>query len=122
MDRFDDAMREALRRVDPPEGFAGRLTARLEAGRAEERERAPERWWNRLAPGFRGTQLRWVTALATVVVLAGGLEYHQQKVEQQASEGLRAKQEVMLALRITGSKLRLVEAKVRELNTSSMER
>ncbi len=59
-------------------------------------------------------RLRWAAAFAAVAIIvsAGGLEYRKQKEERVRAE--RAKEQVMLALRITGTKLRYIEATVHQ--------
>jgi hypothetical protein len=105
MDRFEEELREALRREDPPEGFARRVLARV-----ERRERRNS--WLRWPAVFHAPALRWATALAAFALAVGVYDYRR-KAEQ--AEGERARQEVMQALRITGSKLRLAEAKVKSI-------
>ncbi len=105
MSRLEDALREALRREEPPEGFAERV---LEAARGRRGEAAVRRRW------FEMPRLRWAAAFAAVAIIlsAGGLEYRKQREERIEAE--RAKEQVMLALRITGTKLRLIEAAVHQ--------
>ena len=111
MSELENRLREALRREEPPEGFADRVLAAV-AGRdvpLDRKRAAPFRAW------FGAPRLRWAAAFAGVVlVIAGGAEYRKQRLER--LEGERAKEQVMLALRITGSKLRMIQAKVQELN------
>jgi hypothetical protein len=107
MSRLDDALREALRREEPPDGFAERVLARIDR---RPEERAAWRGW---LAGFRAPRLRWATAFAAAALVIGGFEYRAQRVEQ--AEGERAKEQVMLALRITGTKLRFAQAKVHSI-------
>jgi hypothetical protein len=121
MSRFEEALREALRRQEPPEGFAGRVMARIQS---REREAAGGGLaigpWGRLLAGFRAPRLRWAAACAAAALLLGGLEYRRQSLER--AEGERASRQVMLALRITGSKLRLAQAYVQRINDAPVER
>jgi len=105
MSRLDDALREALRREEPPEGFAGRVMARIEA----RGQRAGA--WDGLMAGFRGPRLRWAGAIAAAVLLTGAVGYQ----ERRRAEGERAKSQVMLALRITGVKLQYARARVQRV-------
>ena len=121
MSRFEEALREALRRQEPPEGFAERVMARIQS---REREAAgggvaigP---WGRVLAGFRAPRLRWVAAWVVAALLLAGLEYRGQSLER--AEGERASRQVMLALRITGSKLRLAQAYVQRINDAPVER
>jgi hypothetical protein len=121
MSRFEDALREALRRQEPPAGFAGRVMARIQSrdrGTAGVRDATGS--WSGLLPAFRAPRLRWATACAAVVLLVGGLEYRSEKLER--AEGERARREVMLALRIAGSKLRLARAHVQRMVDAPVER
>jgi anti-sigma-K factor RskA len=105
MNLLDEELRKALRRADPPEGFAERLFART----AATKQRAWAGVWGR-----RG--LRWALAAAICVVLTvAGLEYRHAREER--ARGEAAKKELMLALRIAGNKLQLAQAKVRLLGS-----
>jgi hypothetical protein len=112
MSRLDDAFREALRREEPPGGFAERVMARIQA--------APEQasFWAGWLAGFRRPRLRWAAALAGVALAVGAVEYQRER----QTEGERAKDQVMLALRITSGKLRLTQAAVQRINYAPRER
>ena len=115
MSRWDDSIRDAMRREDPPEGFAERVMARV---KAEERARGVT-LAERLRHAFRMPQLRWATAVAALALVAGTVEYRGE-MERQA-EGERARDQVMLALRITGGKLREAQQLVRKVNYAPRE-
>jgi hypothetical protein len=104
MSRLDDELREALRREDPGPDFTARVLARAAA--------QPRRvsWWSALAAGFRPP--RWAAAGVAfgVLVAAGGLEYRREA--QTRVEGEAAKRQLVLALRIAGSKLHNAQTKV----------
>ena len=106
MKNFEEELKRALRRCEPPEGFADRVLARVGADRPLQVSPAVIPIWNRPI-------LRWAAVAAMVLIGAGGLGYraHEQRVEE--ASGQAAKQQVMLALRITGSKLRLAQKKVK---------
>lgn len=106
MSRFEDDLRQALQRVEPSEGFAERVMAKTEAHRA-----APRRW-SGLSSLFQGPRLRWAAAFACLA-LVGVIQY--ERVSQERAEGERAKQQVMLALRITAGKLRVAQDRVQSL-------
>ena len=92
MSPLDDELRNLLRRKEPPEGFAERVTARIET--------APPR-----TEFFRLPVLRWAAAAAVVCVVAfvGITRYqHQQHMRAQAEQ---ASQEAILALRITNEEI-----------------
>lgn len=103
MDRMENDLREALRRKEPPAGFAARVLAAAESQAA----RRPS-GWNWLRP-----QMRWaVASLACILILAAGMAIRQQREREMRARGEAAKQQVMLALRITSAKLHVAQAKV----------
>lgn len=110
-DKLEQELRRALRREDPPEGFADRVLARTRPALAPKTG-----LWERAlglmhVPAFRLA----ATAALFFAVVAGGIEYRQERLERAAGEA--AKRQLMLALRITGSKLQYAQQKVNELNS-----
>jgi hypothetical protein len=98
MEPFERELREQLQVRRPPEGFADRVMTRV----APQKQR---RAWL----GFGMPVWRWaVAALLVAGMVMGGLE----RERQQRMEGERAREQVLLALRITGSTLRDVQSKV----------
>ena len=91
---IESDLKRALRRESPPAGFADRVMKRV---------------------GERRPRLSFVRRIAAAVLLtaiAGGWAAHQ---EIRRREGERARDEVMLALRIAGAKVRTAEQHVREI-------
>jgi hypothetical protein len=126
MDHLEESLRAALRREEPPEGFAERVMARAvlaeqarERLQQQQREEGAGAWWRALWSGkqwFAAPALR--VALASVMVLiviTGGLALREQ---QQRVEGERAKEQALLALRIAGGELRAVQAKLERFGAS----
>lgn len=100
MKDVEDALRQALRPVDPPAGFADRVLRRAAMGPAR----------NTLGGG---PLRRWATAAALVIVAGGvsaGLWYRAET--HRRAEGEEARRQVLLSLQITGSKLRAVQMKI----------
>ena len=94
-------LRRALRRESPAPGFASRVMQRIERG--EEPKRRP--WF------------RAVAASLTLTALVGaGAAYqdHQRRVR----EGEQAKEQVLLALRIAGEKVRYAQSEVRDIGSN----
>jgi len=93
---FEDALRAALRRPEPPDGFAERVVARTVTRTGG---RARPRGWN------------WIAAsvAACALVTAGGFGYRQY-------EGRKASRQLAMALDIAGGKLNIARRKVSELN------
>jgi hypothetical protein len=103
-DRLEDRLRRALRREEPPEGFAARVVAAAEAQAARRASR-----WDWLRPH----SFRWAAALAAcLVLLAAGLALERQRQRENRARGEAAKAQVMQALRITGARLHAAQAKV----------
>lgn len=97
MDDFEKELRAQLEVREAPEGFADRLMARVPM-------RPAPRMWGLSLPVWR-----WAVAAAVVAAMVlGGVE----REHQQRLAGERAREQVLLALRITGSTLRNVEQKV----------
>ena len=99
MNRFDDDLREALRRRQPPSGFAGRVLVRV---RELETTSKPHYGW------------RWMAGAAMAAVLVLAVSVSAYREHRRNIEGERAKEQVMLALRLTGSKLQSVQQHVQQ--------
>lgn len=93
MTNFEDELRSALRRENPPAGFANRVLERT-SPRA----------------GGRPHWAAWAVA-ASLLLSMGGVEY-----KRRQDQGQRAKQQLLLALDITSSKLALAQKRVTELS------
>ena len=107
MDRLEDALREALRRKAPPEGFAERVLARHAAPAPKPGPWEAFRLW------FQLPSPRWAAAAALTVVLLAGYQY---TVEQRRrAQGEAAREQVLLALRITADKVEYARAKVQRV-------
>lgn len=106
MTDLEKQLRNALRRCDPPGGFADRVMAQIhqDPDRDPQRNAGSWNWW---------LKLRWAAIPALAAVLVFGFWFRGYEQRQQEKEALAAKQQVMLALRITGSKLRIAKAKVK---------
>lgn len=108
MNRLEDELRNALRREAPPPGFTDRVLAR-----AAEQKRS----WS-FAALFGMRAMRWAVAGALALVMVGaGFEYQKQREERVRGEAARA--QVLLALRIAGTKLRFAQEKVQQLEAPS---
>jgi hypothetical protein len=87
MSRLEQELKVLLGREEPPPGFAGRVLARA----AEQRRRRVSYWV--------------AAAAAALTLIAGGAEYRRYQGEQ-------ARDRVLLAVRIAGSKLHKVQQKI----------
>ena len=100
----DEELRDALKRHEPPAGFAERVLANA---RQLDDHSQPIGW-------------RWMMAAAAMLVITAGTALYQEQARR--NEGERAKQEVLQALRITGEKLRTVHVQVREIQQRARTR
>ena len=89
MEDLEQQLRRAFEREDPPAGFADRVIERTRT------RHSPPRFMP-----------RWLAAAAAVILLAGGgYGYHWQR-------GQAAKRDVLLAFRITSTKLTHIQEQV----------
>lgn len=132
MSKFDDELKLALRREEPSPDFTSRVMARIaqlpgpdQQAVGQEKTREQNEWWRKLAEFFQPQPRKWAVAGAMAIVLiaaaVGVNRYREQEVERQRqaalaaeAEGQRAKEQVMLALRIASAKLNFAQQKVRE--------
>jgi hypothetical protein len=107
---LEDALRNALRRETPPEGFTANVLAR--AAQSSTAHQPPGTSWLSI---FTQPLMRWAAfAAVSICLLIGGVRYRNQQRER--AHGEAAKQQLMLALRIAGSKLQLAKEKVNQIN------
>ncbi|HEY1678346.1 MAG TPA: hypothetical protein VGG04_11595 [Candidatus Sulfotelmatobacter sp.] len=107
---LEGALRDALRREDAPPDFAGQVLARLVPQKPERKfSRDP---WHAF---FTQPLVRWAAFAVITASLVGGFVHHREIVRQHA-QGEAAKQQLMLALRIAGSKLQMARTKVNQIN------
>jgi hypothetical protein len=106
---LEDALRNALRREDAPDGFSANILTRV--ARRNTVPRAEQRSWFAL---FSQPLMRWAaTAAVSISLIIGGMYYR--NLQRERAQGEAAKQQLMLALRIAGSKLQLAKQKVHEI-------
>ncbi len=92
MDWLEQELKRALERKDPDSTFAARVSA------AARRKPLPI------------AARRWIAIAASVLILTGG------GVTFRWYQGMRAKEQVMLAMRLAARKLNRVQARVMETN------
>jgi anti-sigma-K factor RskA len=104
---FDDELRRAFERKDPPAGFADRVLARISQTRSSgDESRRPQK----TSSPF---QFRWIAAIAALAVLAvASSQYYSSR--QAALEEERVKEQLRVSLQIASEKLNEVGRKVRE--------
>ncbi|HLN01155.1 MAG TPA: hypothetical protein VK335_17830 [Bryobacteraceae bacterium] len=107
MSNLEEDLKMALRREEPPADFTDRVLARL--------NQPPEpSWRERLSVLMRPPRLQWVAAsvLLSVLLPFAGVQYH--KEQQYQAEGERAKQKLLFAVHVAGSRLHQAQKKVLE--------
>ena len=96
---LENELREALRRVRAPEGFAERVRTVI-LSRADDEGSQPRRtWW------------RAVAATLLLGAIVGGWGAHE---TMQRREGERAREQVLLALRIAGTQVARAQHEARD--------
>ena len=90
MNQFERDLRESLRRREPPADFAAKVLARTR----DTEVRSVFSW-------------RWLAIAALVVLMVGGTLFIQEQQRQVENE--KTKQQLMVAMRITGSKIKEVQ-------------
>jgi hypothetical protein len=107
---LEDALKNALRREDAPDSFVAHVLASV--AQKKTVAHTENRNWFSL---FSQPLVRWVAfAAVSIGLVIGGVHYR--NVQRERAEGEAAKQQLMLALRIAGSKLQLAKEKVKEIN------
>lgn len=100
-------LKRALRSESPAPGFACRVLARIEAEErplraVRERSRSRHWWW------------RAAAASVMLIALAGVWTAHEIRERR---EGERAREQVLLAMRITGEKVHIARQEVRAIGS-----
>lgn len=112
LDQLEDELKHVLRRQETPPDFTRQVLARV-AEQSSMRQTARDPWW----AVFTQPLVRWAAITATAASLViGGIHYR--NVQRQRAQGEAAKQQLMLALRIAGSKLQLAKTRVNEINAT----
>jgi hypothetical protein len=106
MRELDEELRRLTRREQPPPGFAERVLRRV-ADETATPGRDERRAW----------LLRLTAAAILVIGVAGVLQYRTVQEERERARGEAAREQVLEALRIAGSKLHTVQEKIRELGS-----
>jgi len=115
MNRTEDALKNALRRQQAPDGFADRVAARL-----AEQSSAPITFRDSWLRIFARPLVRWAAASAvSLALVVGGIHYR--NLQRERAQGEAAKQRLILALRIAGSKLQLAKSKVQHIQAEQTE-
>ena len=104
---IESQLKDVFRRTAPPPGFASRVLARIEADRAGASLR--RRWMTRA-----------LAAAALMAAMIGGWAVHLTE-RRRAEQGEHARQQVLVAMRIVGSKVAYAQREVRALGSRRVE-
>ncbi|MFN0085642.1 MAG: DUF2275 domain-containing protein [Blastocatellia bacterium] len=118
---LDKELKQALRREEPSADFTDRVMARIgdrPANNRQEKERRSQAWLKRFLELFQPPRMRWAMAgmMIGLAALAGlGIHQHQERRRaMEIAEGEKAREQVLLAMRIASDKLNIARKKVRE--------
>ena len=113
LQRHEDLLRKALLHENPSVGFAQRVIARASQSVATN-ESSRNHSWHSI---FFRPVVRWGAISAVgMSLIVGAVRYRE--VRRERAQGEAAKQQLMLALHIAGSKLHLAKVKVNEINSN----
>ncbi|MDX2034844.1 MAG: DUF2275 domain-containing protein, partial [Blastocatellia bacterium] len=117
----ENELKQALRREEPSADFTDRVMARIAqepTNNRQEKERKSHAWLKRFLGLFQLPQMKWAMAGMMVCLLAlAGLAVRQQQERERAmeiAEGEKAREQVLLAMRIASAKLNVAQKKVLE--------
>lgn len=102
MTPFEQELKKALGRREPPDGFTARVMARV-----NEENHAERIGVSSFLQRLRSWRL--IPVLAAALVITGGIAYQQRERE---ARGEAVKKQLMLAMRIAGSKLQYAQLRV----------
>ncbi len=100
---MDEELRRALRRVEPPAGFADRVLLNVSGSRRPE-PASPKR------PEV--AKAGWAIAATLAIAIGSGAWYRAEERRRERHEGEEAKRQVLLSLSIAGTKLRSVQLQI----------
>lgn len=103
MDQFENDLKEALRQVDPPPGFEQRVLSKLADQKRLARESS--------VSGRPSRFTAWATAAGLAFASLGGVAIYQYQQQQRA---IKARDQLLLALRVTSQKLDVIRARINQ--------
>jgi hypothetical protein len=109
MSYLEDDLKMALQRTEPSEDFVNRVLARVNQPTPEPG------WWERLTVLLRPPRLQWVVACVILSIMIPVASVQYRKQQRMRAEGEEAKEQLMFAVRVAGSRLHRVQQKVLEM-------
>lgn len=121
MSRLENELRSALSREEPSPDFTDRVMARIQSlpAKTEQEKREKIGWLSKIIAIFEPFQLKWAMAAAlAILMLFAGLSLNRYRENQrmlaEIAEGERARQQVLLAMKLTSEKLNFAHRKVQQ--------
>jgi hypothetical protein len=112
MTPFEEELKKALARRQPPDGFTARVLAKAENKRARTSKWNPRIW-------FHHAQIwRLVPALVVLLAVTAGAVFQR---HQRAVRGEEAKEKLLTAMRIAGTKLHDTQQHVIDLQGTEVK-
>jgi hypothetical protein len=110
MTPFEEELKKALARREPGEEFVSRVLGKVEAKHATTVKARPFAWG--------GAWWRFASAVVLLAaVLISGLAYRK---HERVVKGEAAKDQLLLAMRITGSQLRQAQLRVKKIESTEV--
>jgi hypothetical protein len=113
MTPFEEQLKEALARKEPPQGFANRVLEKTRAQQAGVRQ-AIRAWWFRRTWGWR-----LAPVMAALILVSGVAMYRE---HERTVQGELAKEKLLIGMRIAGSKLHEAQQQVIGIQYKGVER
>lgn len=111
---LDRQLKRALRRETPAPGLAQRVLDRIERESADAHRFGPAP----AEPAWSRRSWRALAASLLLTAFVGGWVAHD-AAERRREEGERARDQVLIALRIAGSKMRYAQQEVRDIGNNN---
>lgn len=109
----EDDLKAALQRKDPGERFTQEVMARISQREGQRQATTSRGGWLREFWRYLGLRPALAGTLAAVVILGGSFELVQHRRAEERRAGEAARQQALLALRITNAKLNHVLERVK---------
>ena len=108
MERFEEQLRQAMARQEPSADFMERFLRRV----AEPALKTPATSWQFSFEWMRAWRFAPILAALLLMLIGGGTIYREQ---QYAAKGNAAKEKLLVAMRVAGSKLHYARSRVLEV-------
>ncbi|HEX4166936.1 MAG TPA: hypothetical protein VHZ55_15835 [Bryobacteraceae bacterium] len=117
MTPFEDELRKALGRHETSRDFTAQLFKKIEQQERGARSRSAPRsnnsLTNSLTQRWMGWRLQWTLAALLLIVTGSGTVAYREHLRVERGEA--AKQQLLVAMRITSKQLRAAQTRVREI-------